>query len=373
MADNDNNDAQEKTEQATPRRRAEAREKGQIPRSRELSTMLVLLVGAGTLAATSKHLGDSLFELFRSTLSLPRPLLFDSWQMYLSFRSSALDSLMALAPFLIVMTLIAMVAPLALGGWIMNFDSLNAKLDRMDPIKGLKKVFGARGLVEMFKALAKFALIGTAAVGTLYLNFDTVIALGHGSLEKNIGDALMIVSRTFLIVASTTIIIAMIDVPYQLWEFARNLRMSRQQVKEELKDTEGRPEVRSKIRQTQQELATRRMMEDVPKADVIVTNPTHYAVALRYNPDQMGAPRVVAKGTDLIAQRIREVAGENGVACFSAPPLARALYYSTRISQEIPAGLYVAVAQVLAYVFQLRKGAEIVPPAELPIPAELER
>jgi flagellar biosynthetic protein FlhB len=325
------------------------------------------------LLAGGASLGNSMDALFRAGLSLPRAALFDASVTYIALRDATLEALIGLAPFLTVLALAAVAAPLALGGWVLNFEQLAAQLDRLDPIKGLKRVFGWQGFVEMLKALVKFALIGATAIFVMYADFERVLAMGHGSLPDGVRDALWMVAKTFMVVSAATIVVALLDVPFQLWQYARQLRMSRQQVREELKDTEGRPEVRSRIRQMQQELASRRMMQEVPKADVVVTNPTHFAVALRYNPDKMGAPRVVAKGVDLIAQRIQAVAREHKVTCLEAPPLARALFYATDLNQEIPKGLYVAVAQVLVYVFQLRKGAELRPPRDLPIPDELRR
>lgn len=366
-------DSQERTEQASARRLADARKHGQVPRSRELNTMMVLLAGSAGLYATSGQMTRSVEDLFRLTLSWPREVAFADGQMLLLLAGAVRDALLGLAPFFGVMLLICIFAPLAVGGWNFSVEALEFKFDRMDPSKGISRVFGRRGVIETVKALAKFLLIGGVALLVLRSEFSAVMNLGHGDAEANIVAAVHLVGRAFVIVASTTILIALFDVPFQLWEHGRQLRMSRQQVREEMKETDGQPEVRARIRRMQQEIATRRMMAEVPRADVIVTNPTHFAVALRYDSDRMRAPRVVAKGADLIAARIRDVAAQHRVPTLSAPPLARALFHSTKLNHEIPAGLYVAVAQVLAYVVQLRAGAAVKPPGDLPIPDQYAR
>jgi flagellar biosynthetic protein FlhB len=254
------------------------------------------------------------------------------------------------------------------------------KASKMDPVKGLGRIFGWKGVIELFKALGKFLIVGSVAVLILWLNIDNFLSLTYESFNSAFAHVGDILSWSFISIAAALIIIAAIDVPFQLWDNKRQLKMSRQEIKDEYKQTEGSPEVKGKIRNLQLEAAKQRMMEEVPQADVVVTNPTHYAVALRYDQDNMQAPSVIAKGRGLIAANIREIAAEHNIAQLSSPPLARALYHSTELGQEIPAGLYMAVAQVLAYVYQLKSytnGDGVAPseilPEDLSIPDDLRK
>ena len=373
----DSQDSQERTQQATPKRRAEAREKGEVARSRELGTMGLLMMSAAAMILAGEQGLRDLGALMRAAFSPTRAQVFETATAWPSLQDTMLSALSILAPFFVVAFVVAALLPIAVGGWTFSLQGLAFKWIRLDPIKGMGRVFSVRGLVEMTKALFKFALILGIAVGILWSSLDELVAIGHGSLGQSLADGAWIVSTSFLTISAATILIAAIDAPYQLWEYERKLKMSRQQVKDEMKETEGRPEVQSKIRAAQQEVAARRMMEAVPKADVVITNPTHFSVALRYQADRMTAPRVVAKGMDEVALRIRQIAGAHKVTQVAAPSLARALYFSSRIDAEIPAGLYRAVAQVLAYVYQLRAHAETGdrPPvlSDVPIPKEFER
>ncbi|RME34583.1 MAG: flagellar biosynthesis protein FlhB [Gammaproteobacteria bacterium] len=371
------NQGQEKTEQPTPRRQQEAREEGQIARSRELTTMLMLMTAGLSFLILGPAMTGGLARLMQHFFSLHGLAQGGPGLVHEALAQALVEALRAIAPLLAVMFVVALAAPMALGGWGLSGKALAFKWERIDPVKGLGRVFSARGLVELLKALAKFILICLFLSLFLWHYRHGLLEVGNGSLEGGMAQGGRLILRGFLLVASATVIIALVDVPFQLWDHGRKLRMTRQEVKEELKQTEGRPEVRGRIRQLQQEVARRRMMAEVPKADVVVTNPSHYAVALRYNQQRMRAPRVVARGVDEVALRIREVASRHGVVVVQAPVLARAIYHSTRLEQEIPEGLYLAVAQVLAYVFQLRshdgRGPEPVLPTEFPIPDELRR
>jgi len=248
----------------------------------------------------------------------------------------------------------ALAAPLAIGGWSMSGKAIAPDFSRLSPASGLGRMFGARSWMELAKALAKFAVVAVVAVIVLKVNAGKLIGLGSAPVDVAIGHAVSLSGQALLALTAALVLIAAVDVPFQLWQYRKDMRMTKEEVRQEFKESEGSPEVKGRIRALQREMAERRMMEAVPKADVIVVNPTHYAVALRYDEKNMRAPQVVAKGVDLIAARIREVATENKVPIFEAPPLARALHRSVEIGDEIPAGLYVAVAQVLTYIFQLR-------------------
>jgi flagellar biosynthetic protein FlhB len=373
----DQYDGQERTEQATPKRRQEARQRGDTARSRELVTMSMLMVGGGSMFFFAPYYTQGLYEISYRHFALSRERIFGDHALYNDLLSAMLDALTLLGPLLGVLFAAAFAATLMVGGWVFSFEAIGFKWERLDPVKGLGRVFGVKGLVEMSKALAKFALVAGVAIGFLWSKSGTLLSLGSSEVRPGMVASLHIVGLAFLVTSAATIVIAALDVPFQLWDHGRKLKMTKQQLKDEFKETEGKPELKSKMRAMQQEMAQRRMMEDVPKADVVVTNPEHYAVALRYDPETMAAPVVVAKGADKLAARIREVAAENRVTLFSAPPLARAIYFSTKLGREIPAGLYVAVAQVLAYVFQLRQQSGNNPQRprvdELPIPDEYRR
>ncbi len=347
---------QERTEQPTPKRREEARKKGDVPRSRELTMTGVMLSGAASLLLFSGSFVDVLLDAFAAGFVLDRAQAFDTAYVVQALAVVAGPIFAALAPFAVILIAAVFLSAASIGGWSFSFNAVAPKLERMSPIKGVKRIFSANSLMELMKALAKFSLVAAIAIGWLWWQLDELLALGRQPAESGISRAFEICGVSLLIISCALILIAMVDVPFQLWQYTKKLRMTRQQVRDELKETEGKPEVKSRIRTLQQQVATRRMMEEVPTADVVITNPTHFAVALRYDDATMGAPRVVAKGKDLLAARIREVAEENNVPLFSAPPLARVLYRTTEIGDEIPGRLYTAVAQVLAYIYQLKQG-----------------
>lgn len=373
----ENQDGQEKSQEPTNKRIADARKKGQVPRSRELNTMAITLLGVGSLMALGSHFTNSLHRLFVERFAVRRSDVFDPNAMLAHLVDAVGDALFMLVPFFLLMIVVAVLSSVALGGFNVSFEAMQPKLSKLDPIKGMKRVFSAKGLMELLKSLGKFILVGLATVALLRLWADDLLRLGDLSIEQSLDAGMRIVAWSSLVLASTLILMALIDVPFQLWQHKRDLKMTQQEVRDELKETEGRPEVKGRIRQMQREMAQRRMMQEVPKADVVVTNPTHYAVALRYDPGKMKAPVVVAKGRDLVAATIREVAGSNAVPLVEAPVLARAIYFNTELDRPIPAALFLAVAQLLAYVFQLRayqdEGGDIpTPPQDFPVPKEYQ-
>jgi flagellar biosynthetic protein FlhB len=376
MAENDN--GQERTEEATGKRKQEARDKGQIARSRELNTLLMLLLSGAGMFFLGDDLVRDLMQVLRNNLVIERADIFDVSAMTSKFLTSLRDALNAVVPLFFLLVMVAILAPMALGGWSFSFHPMKPELKKIDPIKGMTRVFSLKGLMELAKALAKFLLVGSVGFWLLQVKIPGFMGLGNETLEQGIarmGDELL---WAFLLLSSALIAVVAVDVPFQLWDHARKQKMTRQEVKDEHKETEGSPEMKGKVRQTQREIAQRRMMQEVPKADVVITNPTHYAVALRYDQERMGAPIVVALGADEIAGHIRRIATANDVPILSAPPLARALYYNSELDAEIPAGLYLAVAQVLAYVYQLRHyelNGGLAPEfnADVPIPDDLKR
>lgn len=344
---------QDKTEQATPKRLADARKKGDVPRSRELTMTGVMLTGATTLIFMVEPVLLKIRIAMSGALQIDRADIFDSGYLAEAFAEYSRNALTGFLPFATVLIAAVFLGATAIGGWSFSMKAVAFKVEKLNPIKGLKRVFSANSLNELVKALAKFLLVALVALTWLWWSVDELLSLGREDAAVAVPHAMRIASVSLLIVSSGLVIISLADVPFQLWNFRKKMKMTRQEVRDEFKETEGRPEVKSKIRMLQQQIATRRMMDDLPTADVVITNPTHFAVALKYEEESMGAPTVIAKGKDLLAKRIREVAEEHNVPLFTAPPLARSLYRSTKIGQEISPGLYAAVAQVLAYLMQI--------------------
>ncbi|ANG61759.1 flagellar biosynthesis protein FlhB [Marinobacterium aestuarii] len=345
---------QEKTEDPTPKRIREAREKGDIPRSKELGATVLLLAAAASALIFGDLVANRMRDMMAGNLSLEREALFDSSMMVAYLARSMFDALMALSGFFGLVLLAAIVGPLALGGWNFSGESIQPKASRINPLSGLKRMFSLKALVELVKALAKFLLVASIAILVLKVMQPRLLGLGSQDVVPAISDAVDIVIWTFLLISASLILISLLDVPFQLYDYSKKMKMTLQEVKDEMKSTEGKPEVKGRIRQLQREISQRQMMGKVPEADVVITNPTHYAVALKYDPESGRAPVVLAKGADFVALRIRELAVEHEVPMLSAPPLARALFQHAELDQEIPAGLFKAVAQVLAYVYQLR-------------------
>ncbi|SEA42883.1 flagellar biosynthesis protein FlhB [Variovorax sp. YR216] len=367
----------EKTEPASARRLEKAREEGNVARSRELTTLVMLGTAIGGLWFSAASLGGTMEHALRKGLRFERDSAFDPSQMMVQAGSMVLHALMAIAPLFVMMVVAAVVAPMMLGGWLFSGKAVSPDFGKLNPVAGIARMFSAQSLVELVKALSKSALIGGVAWLVIARDLDGVMQLMTLPVSAAIPQTIMIVARDCALIAAALLVVAMIDVPWQLFSYYRKLRMSREDLRQEHKESEGDPQIKAQIRRQQQAIARRRMMSEVPKADIVVTNPTHFAVALKYVDGDMRAPRVVAKGTDLIAQRIRELAVAHKVAVLEAPPLTRALYKHARLGDEIPSGLYTAVAEVLAWVYQLKRwkneGIGDAPrtPTDLPIPEAL--
>ncbi len=350
MAEND----AEKTEQPTPKRLEEARSKGQVPRSQELSAAAVVLAVGGGLHYLGGYMGTRLNGLMMASLSLTREQSVDESLMISTLATQMAHGLIAIAPILGLTMIVALLAPMLLGGWNLSVAALAPDFTRLNPLTGFGRMFSTNSVVNLAKAFLKFIFLAFWAVVILKQKSGELMGLGTEPVRTAIAHAISLTGYAFLMLEATYGLIAAIDVARQLLQHSKQLRMTREEIKQEMKESDGSPEVKGKVRQLQRELSRRRMMQEVPKADVIVTNPTHFAVALKYDEKRMGAPIVVAKGADLIAARIREIATENRVPIFEAPPLARALFRSVELGGEIPASLYVAVAQVLTYIYQLK-------------------
>ena len=364
---------QERTEQPTERRLQEARKKGQVPRSRELNTMLSLMLAAIALLVLGGNISRNIMNISVEGFSVSRELIFDPSQLPYQFMHMASQALLALLPFMAVMLVGVFAGPLMMGGWSFSLETIAFKSEKLNPIKGLARIFSLKGLVELAKALAKFLLLLGAAILIFFSIDQQLLSLASMNPKAAGVEAVTVLVQVLLILSATTILIVALDVPFELWNHSKQLRMTKQEVRDEMKETDGNPQVKQRIRTMQRQLAEGRMMEDVKTADVVITNPTHYAVALQYLDRPGSAPRLVAKGKDLTALRIRAIATEHDIPLFEAPPLARALYRSTEIGHEIPHVLYMAVARVLAYVFQLKNAGptDYVPkPDDLDIPLE---
>jgi flagellar biosynthetic protein FlhB len=344
----------ERTEEPSLRRLQEARERGQLPRSRELTNFATMIGGSAALIAIGGSLAAQMSQIMRRALSFDSKSLrtTDSMSSYLGEAcASAVTALLPVFGALIVMVLLASVA---LGGWNFTTKALAPDFSRLSPLSGLKRLFGLHGISELGKALLKCLVVSAVCAAIVSWLFGDVLALARMTARTAVVRGAGLLSWAFVWLCASLALVAIVDVPLQIFQFKRSLRMTRQELRDESKELDGRPETKQRIRQMQQTLARRRMMHKVPSADVVIVNPTHFAVALKYDAKKMRAPIVLAKGADLVAQNIRRIATENRVPIFEAPKLARALYRSTDLNKEIPSGLYVAVAQVLSYIFRIR-------------------
>lgn len=346
---------QEKTEQPSEKRLRESREKGEVPRSRDLSGAMVVLAGVAALMSSGETAFVHARRIFSVGLGYSREALFSDALPGRTLHAAILEALGLFWPVAVATMLATLAAPLLLGGLNFSAQALQPKFERLNPITGLGRIFAMRGLVELGKALLKLLFIGAVLALLLRHWQGELQATGRGAVTAGIVQSIGLLGRAALWFGSMLALIGSIDALYQKFDHAKRLRMTKQEVRDEMKESDGNPEMKGRIRQIQQQQSRRRMMEELPKADVVVVNPSHFAVALRYDDGRMGAPRVIAKGVDLLAQQIRLVAGSHRIPLVEAPPLARALYATTEIGREIPAALYVAVAQVLAYVYQLKQ------------------
>jgi flagellar biosynthetic protein FlhB len=367
----------EKTEQPTPRRLEQGREEGQVPQSRELSTFFVLITGASALWAMGGWIGGRLSNTLTYGFSFERAAAFDTQRMLETFGTIFLEVLVTMLPLFGLLMLAAVAAPISLGGFVFSSKVLAIKPERMNPLKGLKRMFSVHGLAELVKSVLKALVIGSIGAFAVWRERENVFSLMGQPLEYAVPQFFQTLALAALLIILGLALIALMDVPFQLWQFHRRMRMTREEVKRENKEQEGDPHVKARVRSIQREMARRRMMAEVPKADVVVTNPTHFSVALKYDGSRMGAPVVVAKGHGEVALKIREIAAEHDVPLLEAPPLARALHAHCEIGDAIPAALYTAVAEVMAYVYQLNAwladgGKKPPPPKSVAVPDGLD-
>jgi len=363
----------ERTEPASARKLEKARAEGQVARSRELGTFAVLMASAAALAFLGLFMYDGMRRVMTSGMSFGRSEASDPARMLEILARAGWEAMWMLLPVAAAVVLAAVVANVAISGWVFSVQALSANLAKLDPIKGLARMFSWQSLAELAKALLKAGLIAGVAGYAIWLQRDGLLALAAEPLETAVAHFSQIALYTFLAATAAFALVVALDVPFQLWHFQRQMRMTKEEVRQEQKETEGDPQIKARIRAVMREQARRRMMAAVPKADVVVTNPQHYAVALEYKERRMRAPVLVAKGTGLVAERIKEIAREHRVPIVEAPPLARALYRHADVGDTIPAGLFTAVAQVLAYVYRLdQPGPRPELPEDWQVPAELD-
>jgi flagellar biosynthetic protein FlhB len=367
----------EKTEPASPRRLEQAREEGDVPRSRELATCTILIAGCAGLWFSGDNLVRNISRLLVSGLEFDRAQAFDPDVLFSHIANNLGELMLAFAPIAVLLLVVAVGSPLLIGGWLFSAKSLQPNFGRMNPLSGLGNMISARAGVELVKAVIKALLVGSISWMVISSQIDAVLALSVEPLKSGSAHFAHLLLSSFASIAAGLVVIALIDAPYQMWHYANKLKMTREELRQEAKESDGNPEIKAKIRALQREMARRRMMAEIPNADVVVTNPTHFAVALKYADGSKGAPKVVAKGADEVAAKIREIAAANKVPMLEAPPLARALYKHTDLGDEIPEALYTAVAEVLAYVFQLRAyrkrgGVRPKAPSELDVPPQLD-
>lgn len=346
---------QERTEEPTDKKVRESRRKGQVARSKELGTTFVLIFSAIALLLYGPAIAKGLYNIMGRGLTLNRNETYDTTKMFAVWGEMFSELLFPMAMFVFIISLAGIVGNTLLGGFNFSWEAMMPKASKMSPMKGVKRMLGPQAAIELLKSILKFILVAGFAILLIQTFFYEILHLSIEQIPNSIIHALEILAWMFLALSCTMIVISAIDAPYQSYNHHKQLKMTLQEVKDEHKNSEGDPQIKARIRRTQREMSQRRMMQDVPDADVVVTNPTHYSVALKYDTEKAGAPIVLAKGVDELAMQIRKVAKGNEVPIVESPILTRSLYHTTEVGHQIPDQLFTAVAQVLAYVFQLKR------------------
>ena len=369
---------QERTEEPTDKKISESRKKGQVARSKELGTTFVLIFSAIALLLYGPSIAKGLYNIMGRGLSLNRNETYDTTKMFSVWEEMFSELFFPMAMFVFIISIAGIVGNTLLGGFNFSWQAAAPKASKMSPFKGIKRMLGPQAAIELLKSILKFVLVAGFAILLIQFFFYDILRLSVEQVPNSVVHALEILAWMFLALSCTMIIISAIDAPYQSYNHHKQLKMTLQEVKDEYKNSEGDPQIKARIRRTQREMSQRRMMQDVPDADVVVTNPTHYSVAIKYDTEKAGAPIVLAKGVDEMAMQIRKIAKGNEVPVLESPMLTRSLYHTTEVGEQIPDKLFTAVAQVLAYVFQLkryqkgrgRKPIEL--SKNLPIPEDLK-
>lgn len=362
----------ERTEPASARKLDQARERGNVPRSRELATLAVLLASAAVMSLLGVFMFQGLDRVMRNALSFDLADVADVSMMGRNLMEAGMDGVLLYLPMAITVVVAAVAANLMLSGWVFSTQALEFNFSKLNPFSGIARMFSVNSLAELVKALLKGGLIAGVAGWMIWHQHEGILALANEPLEAAVMHFGQIALFTFLASVAAFGFIVALDVPFQIWNYHHGLRMTKEEVRQEGKEIEGDPQIKARIRSLQREMARRRMMQAIPQADVVVTNPLHFAVALKYEEKGMAAPVVLAKGSQLIAERIKELAREHRVPVVEAPPLARALHRHVEVGDVIPGALFTAVAQVLAYVYQLNQSLNPVLPSEWQVPPKLD-
>lgn len=346
--------AGEKTEKATPKKRQDTRKKGQAAKSQDVNTAIGLLVVFTFLLFFSPKLGQAIFHIFRQAFT--EYILLDLTPGNLREITFEVFKGMAilLGPVMLLGLMASVGANLLQVGFMASAEPLKPKFEKIDPVKGMKRIFSVRAIVELLKSILKIGFVGFVAFFVLWQRIDEVLILSHKTVPAALKTIASLTLQMGISASIALLLLSLLDYLYQRYDFEKNIRMSKQDIKDEFKNTEGDPLIKSKIKQRQREMAMARMMQEVPNADVVITNPTHYAIALKYDENQSDAPVVVAKGLDFMAERIKKLAREHGVVLVENRPLAQALYKQTDIGDKIPEDFFKAVAEILAYVYRLK-------------------
>ncbi len=352
MADSDSG---EKSEEPTAKKLTDARNKGQIARSKDLGTFFVLVGSACAMLLVGNSLATSMAAMMRHLFSLNRQESMDVNALFKVINDGVFQIVTPLLWIFFIVMLAAFIGNILLGGMSFSWQAMAPKASKLSPLAGFKRMFGVQAGVELIKSILKFFVVFLVAFLLLNGLFEEILGLSREAIPNNFEHATTMLLWMFLILALSIGIIVIIDAPYQVWNHNRQLKMTKQEVKDEHKSTEGSPEVKGRIRRTQYEMSQRRMMEDVPNSDVVITNPTHYSIALKYDATIGGAPVLSAKGVDEMALHIRTIAKEHQIEIIQSPALARSLYYTAEVGDDIPEELFAAVAQVLAFIFQLNE------------------
>ena len=362
----------ERTEPASARKLEQARERGNVPRSRELATLAVLLASTAIMALLGVYMFQGLDRVMQNALSFDLADMASPEMMGRNLMEAGLDGVLLYLPLAIAVVVAAVGANLMLSGWVFSSQALEFNFSKLNPVSGIARMFSLNALAELVKALLKGGLIAGVAGWMIWHQHDGILALANEPLEAAVAHFGQIALFTFLASVAAFVFIVALDVPFQLWDYHHGLRMTKEELRQEGKEIEGDPQIKARIRSLQREVARRRMMQAIPQADVVVTNPMHFAVALKYEEKGMAAPVVLAKGAQLVAERIKELAREHRVPIVEAPPLARALHRHVEVGEVIPGALFTAVAQVLAYVYQLNQSLDPVPPSDWQVPPKLD-
>ena len=365
----------DKTEEPSERRLEQAREKGQVPQSRELSTFLVLITASAIMWGLGDYFTMKFAHVVRHALTPDLKIMKETNLLLPRLAEITGDAFFIFLPLILALFVVALLPPLLLNSWVFSTQALIPDIKKINPITGIGRMFSLHSLVELVKAILKTILLGGVAVLMVWLYIDELFQLSVMPLHTAMSIAGGILLKCFVALVSTLLLVVSLDVPFQIWQHFDKLKMTKDEVKQEYKEMMGNPEIKGRIRSLQMQAARRRMMNAVPEADVVVTNPTHFAVAMNYK-EGMVAPKVVAKGKGNIAAKIKEIAAEHSVPTLEAPPLARSLYKFADLDKELPTKLYAAVAEVLAYVYRLSTwkkegGSYPLPPKDLPIPKEI--